>query len=126
TFFAEADVPAPRPDRLAFRVAVTETGRGRLRDGQLNVQLCLKAGEVLETGKTKVTLDDRRVDLGPEQLGGWLRHHGWTLRVDSTARLVWPVLPFNPYRNAPETELRHAVGVLSVPLRVQPPAEGAL
>ena len=29
-------------------------------------------------------------------------------------------------RNGPETELRHAVGVLTVPVRVQPPTEGAL
>jgi hypothetical protein len=55
-----------------------------------------------------------------------LRHRGWTLRVDPTARLVWPVLPFNPYRNAPETDLRYAVGVLSVPVKVQPPPEGGL
>ena len=30
TFFAEADVPTPTPDRLPFRFAITETGRGRL------------------------------------------------------------------------------------------------
>jgi hypothetical protein len=126
TFFAEAEVPAPSPDRLAFRFVITETGRGRLQEGQLNLQLCLKAGEVLETATTSVTLDSQRIELGPEQIGSWIRHRGWTLRVDPTARLVWPILPFNPYRNAPETELRHAVGVLSVPLRVQPPAHGAL
>jgi hypothetical protein len=121
TFFAEAELPTPTESRLLFRFAITETGRNRLQDVQLNLQLCLKAGEVLETAKTKVTLDNQRVELGPEQLGGRVRHRGWTLHVDPTARLVWPVLPFNPYRNAPETDLRHAVGVLTVPVRVQPP-----
>jgi hypothetical protein len=29
------------------------------------------------------------------------------------------VLPFNPYRNAPETDLRYAVGRLQVPLKVE-------
>ena len=39
------------------------------------------------------------------------------LGLGYSTRLVWPVLPFNPYRNAPEKELRYAVGVLSVPAR---------
>src|SRR5262249_53197684 len=124
TFFAEADVPTPTVDRLPFRFAIIETAPNRLQDALLNLQLCLKAGEALETAKGKVVLDEKRVELGPEEIGGWIRHHGWTLHVDPSARLVWPVLPFNPYRNAPETELRHAVGVLSVPVKVQPPAEG--
>src|SRR5262249_40095164 len=81
--------------------------------------LCLKAGEVLETANKKVVLSDERIDLGPEQIGGWIRHHGWTLHVDPTSRLTWPVYPFNPYRNAPETGLAHAVGALSTPLKVK-------
>ncbi len=125
TFFAEVEVPTPGEDRVPFRFAITETGRGRLQDVRLNLQLVLKSGETLETAKTKLVLDEKRVELGPEQIGGWARHRGWTLRVDPAARLVWPVMPFNPYRNAPETELRHAVGVLSVPVTVQPPPEGA-
>ncbi|HZW33448.1 MAG TPA: hypothetical protein VFF52_22205, partial [Isosphaeraceae bacterium] len=35
-------------------------------------------------------------------------HHGWTWKVDSTARLVWPVSSFNPYSNGLETDLRYA------------------
>jgi len=46
--------------------------------------------------------------------------------VDPAARVVWPVLPFNPYRNAPETDLVHAVGALSVPVKVQEPPPGGL
>lgn len=36
------------------------------------------------------------------------------------------MFPFNPYRNGPETELRHAVGVLTVPVTVKPSADGSL
>ncbi len=125
TFFAELEVPIPSDERHTFRFAITETGRGRLQDARLNLQLCLKAGETLETAKSKIVLGEKRIELSPDQIGGWIRHRGWTLRVDPTARLVWPVLGFNPYRNAPETDLRHAVGVLTVPVKVQP-AEGAL
>jgi cephalosporin-C deacetylase-like acetyl esterase len=126
TFFAEIEVPTPSEDRLPFRFAITETGRGRLQEAQLNLQLCLKAGESLETAKTKIVLGEQHVELGPDQIGGWVRHRGWTLRVDPSARLVWPIRPFNPYRNAPETDLRYAVGALSVPVQVQPPPEGGL
>jgi hypothetical protein len=36
-------------------------------------------------------------------------------------------LPFNPYANAKETDIRHAVGVLTVPVVVEPPpADAAL
>jgi hypothetical protein len=126
TFFAEAEVPTPSEERINIRFAITETGRGRLQDVKLNLQLCLKAGETLETAKTKIVLGNERIELTPEQIGGWIRHRGWTLGVDPTARLVWPIRPFNPYRNGPETDLRHAVGVLTVPVQVRPPSDGAL
>jgi hypothetical protein len=126
TFFAEAEVPTPSENRLSFRFTVTETAPNRLQDAQLNLQLCLKAGAVLETAKSRIVLDEKRVELEPDQIGGWITHRGWTLHVDPTARLVWPILPFNPYRNAPETSLSYAVGVLSVPVKVERPAEGNL
>jgi hypothetical protein len=126
TFFAELEVPPPSQERLPFRFAITETGRGRLQDVKLNLQLCLKAGETLTTATSKIVLGQDRVELGPAQIGGVLRHRGWALRVDPNARLVWPILPFNPYKNAPETDMRHAVGVLTVPVQVHPPTEGAL
>jgi hypothetical protein len=127
TFFAEAEIPSPSADRLGLKFAITETGGGRMKDAALHLQLCLKAGETLETKAGKIMLDDKPVELSAEQLGGVIRHRGWTLKVDSAARLNWPVLPFNPYANAPEKELRYAVGVLTVPVKVQPPpADAAL
>ncbi|MCX6621515.1 MAG: hypothetical protein NTY38_10620, partial [Acidobacteria bacterium] len=78
------------------------------------------SGERLETGAgRKVVLGTERLELSPADLGGWVRHHGWTLRVDPAARLVWPVYPYHPYTGLPETGLDHAVGALSVPLRLQ-------
>lgn len=127
TFFAEVEVPTPERDRLPFRFVVTEVGpRGRIEDVRLNLQLNLKAGAVLETATRKITLDETRIDLGPDQLGGWIRHGGWKLRVHPTARLVWPVLPFNPYRNAPETDMKYAIARLWVPVKVEPPTDPKL
>jgi dienelactone hydrolase len=115
TFFAELEAAPPSESRAAFRFTVVE--RGRLEEAQLTLQLCLKAGAVLETAKSKVVLGEKRIELKPEQIGGWIRHCGWTLTVDPTARLTWPVYPFNPYRNGPEIDLTHAVGALCVPVR---------
>jgi hypothetical protein len=124
TFFAVAELPPATDDRLMLRFKVTEVGRNRVADAELHLQLRLHAGEVLETSKTKNTLSEQRIELTAEQIGGVLRHHGWTLHVDPAARLVWPVYPFNPYRNGPETELEHAVAVLTVPIDIKPPADG--
>lgn len=127
TFFAEVEVPPPSPDRTTLRMVVMETGSNRLKDAQMTLQLCLKAGEVLETADgSKVVLGEKLVELGPKELGGLVRHGGWQLKVDSTAALTWPVYPFNPYRNAPETDLSHAVGALTVPIAVKPPASSSL
>ena len=117
TFFADLEVPEPSRQRVAFRFAVTEMGR--VEEAQLAVQLVLRPGELLETGKTKVLLGPDHVELGPEEIAGLLRHQGWSLQFDAPARLVWPVLPYNPYANAPETSLGLAVGVLTVPIRPQ-------
>jgi hypothetical protein len=97
---------------------IVTNGRGRPPDDpRLNVQLALRAGEKLETGAgRKITLGEGRIELGPEELGGWIRHNGWRMELDPTARLIWPVRPHNPYSDAPETDLVHAVGRLTIPL----------
>ena len=96
------------------------TGRGEPPpEAQLNLQLCLRAGETLETAAgLKIVLGAERVELGPDELGGWIHHHGWRLKTDPLARLTWPAYPHNPYADAPETALDHAVGVVSVPLKL--------
>ncbi len=117
TFFSDLYLPTPSERELTFRFVIT--GKGRPADeAQLALQLCLRPGEILETAADrKILLGPERIDLGPEALGGRIRHHGWTLTVDPTARLVWPVYPHDPYTDSPETNPEHAVGALSVPLR---------
>ena len=119
TFFSDLYLPPPPDRELSFRFVIS--GRGTpAEEPRLTLQLCLKAGETLETGAArKVALAGERIELQPSDLGGWIRHHGWTMKVDPEARLVWPVYPHNPYADAPETEIRYAVGALSVPLRLK-------
>jgi hypothetical protein len=124
TCFAELEIPAPRAAALPFRVTVIETSPNRLEELTLTLQLCLKAGEDLETARSRTRLSAARLELGPAEIGGRIRHHGWTVRLDPGARLTWPVYPFNPYTNAPETDLRYAVGALSLPVKVETPPPG--
>lgn len=117
TFFSDMYVPTPSKNELQLRFVLT--GRGEpAEQATLSLQLCLVAGETLETASGKrIVLGTERIELSGAEIGGTIRHRGWTLKVDPNARLVWPVYPYNPYSNAVETKLEHAVGALSVPLR---------
>lgn len=119
TFFSELYVEPPAQRELKFRFVIN--GKGTPPDEAFaTLQLVLKAGETLETAAgQRITLGSELVELEPAAIGGWIRHHGWTMRVDPAARLVWPIHPHNPYANAPETSLEHAVGALSVPLKLK-------
>jgi hypothetical protein len=119
TFFSELFIEPPSERELKFRFVIN--GKGTPPDEAFaTLQLVLKAGETLETAAgQKITLGNELVELEPAAIGGWIRHHGWTMRVDPAARLVWPIHPYNPYANAPETSLEHAVGALSVPLKLK-------
>ena len=119
TFFSDLYVSPRSDNEVTFRFVINGKGKPA-EEAQLNLQLCLKSGETLETATgRKILLGPERIDLQPDALGGWIRHHGWTLKIDPKAQLVWPVYPHNPYANAPETTLEHAVGILSVPLRLK-------
>lgn len=116
TFFSDLYVPTPSDKELKFQFTIH--GKGTPSDEtKLNLQLCLKAGEILETatGK-KIRLGKEKIELSPEDIGGWIRHHGWKLEVDSSCTLTWPVYPHNPYADEPETSTENAVGVLSATL----------
>ncbi len=116
SFFTDLFVEPASERELRFRFVVS--GKGRPAEYAFaTLQLVLKPGEVLQTGAgRRLVIGNETLELAPEAIGGSIRHHGWTLHVDPAARLVWPIRPFNPYANAPETTLEHAVAALSVPL----------
>jgi len=119
TFFSDLYIPRPTEKELSLRFVIT--GRGQPADDpQLVLQLCLKPGETMETGAGKrILLGPERIELQAKDIGGWISHRGWKLTLDPASRLIWPVFPHNPYSNSPETDIRNAVGVLSVPLRLR-------
>ena len=118
TFFALLEVPKPSEKQLKFRIVTTyKWGDAGSR---MNLQLVLKAGQALETGAgKKIVLGNEKLEWSDEDLGSIIRHNGWTLHVPQGMQLTWPVYPFNPYRNKPETDLGQAIGTLSVPLKAE-------
>lgn len=119
TFWADLFVPRPGGNEMTFRASVTGVNRPP-DEAQFVLQLVLTPGEVLETGAgRRFTIGTDRLALTPADLGGSLRHHGWTMKLDPEAELVWPVFPYNPYANAPETSLDTAVATLTVPLHLK-------
>jgi len=116
SFFAVLEALPPSSEEASFRL--TTTPKGRTGEATFTLQLYLKPGEPLETAVGKrIVPGQERVELGAEEIGGWIRHNGWTLKADAKARLVWPVRPFSPYANAPEAGLEHAVAAFSVSLQ---------
>jgi hypothetical protein len=117
SFFSDLFVKPPE-SKLNLRFVITGKGKPP-EEAFATLQLVFKAGETLTTAKKRLVLSADPVHLSPADIGGWIRRHGWTLQVDPNATLDWPVYPFNPYANARETTLDHAVGALSVPLQLR-------
>jgi len=124
TLWSDLDVPPPAGNRMEFHYKVEgrpgwARPKGEPEEARLTVQLCLKNGEALETGAgRRLTLAAERTVLGPQELGGWIRHRGWKLAVPPDAVLTWPVYPFSPYTDAQETDVAYAVGALAAPLNL--------
>jgi len=115
-FFAVLEVPKPMQKQLNFRFATTYKWGDAI--SQLHLQLMLKAGDTLETGTgRKIILGKEKIELSSDDLSGLIKHNGWTLHLPTGMHLEWPVYPFNPYKDAPETELERAIGVLSLTLQ---------
>lgn len=117
SFYGDLEIMEPTDNEVALRFKIAGKGSPP-EEARLTLQLCLKPGEELVTGSgRRVIVGAEPIDLDGAALGGEIRHHGWKMKVDSNARLRWPVFPHNPYRNIPETSLEYAVGALSVPLQ---------
>ena len=115
-FFSDLEIPEPTDNevKLNFRI----TGKYEPPDARLTLQLCLHPGEELVTGAGKrYVIGTEPLELDAAALGGEIQHHGWKMQLDPGTRLTWPVYPYNPYQNARETTLDHAVAAITVPLK---------
>jgi len=119
SFSAEIFVPPPAANAAGVEFRIN--GRGSVpRDAYLGLQLRFKPGTTVTTaaGKT-VVVSSEPIQFNDQDLGGELHHGAWTLKIDRDATLQWPIFPYNPYRNGPETKLENAIALLRVPLNLK-------
>jgi hypothetical protein len=66
---------------------------------EAHVTLVPHLGEKWQTASGKSgTLSEQPFRLAPGEAGAWLAHHGWRISLPKEAAVIWPALPFNPYR----------------------------
>ncbi|MCU0979764.1 MAG: hypothetical protein MUF25_11430 [Pirellulaceae bacterium] len=87
----------PKDERtLEYRVTATTTAGLPVA---AHVTLIPHLGKPLETAAgQKTTLGEQPISWTPQQLGDWVAHGGYRLRLPPSASLYWPALPHNPYR----------------------------
>jgi hypothetical protein len=111
TFIADVEVDPPSGSALPFRFVARRKGA---MDAALTLQLVFRPGEEVELGTRKRFVPgEERIS---EDAGSSIRNRGWRLSWNGAARLHWPVYPYNPYADAPETSIEHAVGALEFAL----------
>jgi hypothetical protein len=116
SFWADLRVTTRSASRLEVEIEIHE--QGRIEEAQLALQLVLKPGDAVDTEKGRFLPGPEKSEVAGVTR---LRHRGWTLSTSAPATLTWPVSPFNPYSNGPETNLERAVATLAIPLA---PAKG--
>lgn len=67
----------------------------------------LSTGETLSLGKDKI---QKTFDTAV-----WMAHAGWHLSIPPEARIIWPVLPHNPYRKQGDADIEEARIVVALP-----------
>jgi len=56
-------------------------------------------GQPFGAARTRASdLDEKPIQLTADETGGWFEHAGWRLTIPEGSRVIWPVLPHNPYR----------------------------
>jgi hypothetical protein len=112
TFVADVQVDPPSGAALPFRYVVQR--KGSMDVAALTLQLVFRAGEQVELASgERFTPSAERTQRDP---GGSIRHRGWRLPWKGSAQLHWPVYPYYPYTDSPETEVEYAVAALTFPL----------
>jgi hypothetical protein len=103
---------AASPSYSAVGIHLKPHGPKPPQQVRVALQLALHADEGIESasGQRAVLGRDR---LEWRNLGGWIRHHGWTMQLPPDAVLTWPHFGYNPYRAAPDDAIGYAIGLVA-------------
>jgi len=105
----------PKSDQM-LELAVEGTVKSDLHTAA-HLTLIPHLGNRLETATgRKHVLGTEPIGLAADQVGGWIDHGGYRLRLPPRATLQWPVLPHNPYRADGRSTVDEARLVVHIPL----------
>lgn len=74
----------------------------------------------LSTG-VSMMLTEGSMDYTMDKGDGWVEHAGWRLTLPQGTRVIWPVLPHNPYRKAGDTTIDEGRIVVALPFSAAVP-----
>lgn len=104
-------------DDRTLRCTIGASGASEL-PVKANLTLIPRFGKPLQTaaGQT-LTLGRQPIALGAEQVGAWVAHGGYRLKLPPGATLTWPALPHNPYRADGHATPEEGRIVIQIPLQ---------
>jgi len=103
-------------DADTLEYVVEATGGGELPVAA-HLTLLPRLGKPIATaGGMETTLFAEPIEWSAEQVGGQLRHAGFSLDLPTTASVHWPTLPHNPYRKDGRAEASEGRIEVRIPL----------
>lgn len=81
-----------------------------------HVTLIPHVGEAVRTANGKgFILGKNAFTMTSEEAGGWIAHAGWKITLPEGSKVVWPVLPHNPYKKDGSAGIGEGRLVISIP-----------
>ena len=103
-------------DECTLKISLRATARSGL-PVEAHLTLIPHIGRPFGTALSPGTkLDAKPFTLDAAQTGGWIEHAGWRLTTPEGSRVVWPVLPHDPYKKDGSAEPAQGRIVVAVPL----------
>jgi hypothetical protein len=103
-------------DERTLRCTIGATAASEL-PVKAHLTLIPRFGKPLQTAAgQKLTLGREPIALGAGQVGAWVAHGGYRLKLPPAATLTWPALPHNPYRADGHATPEEGRIVIQIPL----------
>ncbi len=104
----------PRSDTELNLIYEATTTSGRPIEAHITLMPHLDRPLRMASGE-QIRLGEEPLAWSADGDGSWIEHAGWRLSLPRGARVIWPVLPHNPYRKAGEATIEEARLVVALP-----------
>lgn len=104
----------PRSDTELNLIYEATTTSGRPVEAHITTMPHLDRPLRIASGE-QIQLEEKPLEWSTKGDGNWIEHAGWRLSLPRGSRLIWPVLPHNPYRKDGEATIEEARLVVALP-----------